>query len=326
MMRDAQRLERDQAGDVRFVSLVHLYNSCATPKEMTAYVAALNKLMNSLSWGREPAKLTPLDAAGTVLSFRLADFGWTQERWKLIEDAYPPALAHSVAPDVSKVSGSKAVIVNGDWLAAAAGETPLYYQLLGIPPKLSEFAAINGTNIEADIRAGSVRRIAVSASTVTRGNRLIERHPGSRAGLWLVYDFATSTGEQNIFQRPLAFKPDEIRALLELPNGFYAFALFDANGNRIDRVLPGIEKPYAGVQANAVEPTTKAGNNCLACHTRGLVEAKDDFRGAGPVDIGSTPMLADRRAALPLFGTDSENALLMLGGTDRYRSALSGGS
>jgi hypothetical protein len=34
-------------------------------------------------------------------------------------------------------------------------------------------------------------------------------------------------------------------------------------------------------------------------------------------------MPADRRAALPLFGTDSENALLMLSGTDRYRAAAS---
>ena len=331
MMRDAQRLERDQGRDVRFISLVHLYNACATPAEMTAYGAALNKLMNSLSWASEPVKLTPLDAAGTVLSFRLADFGWDAQRWTLVEKAYPPALVHAVAPDVLKTAGSKAVIVNGDWLAAAAGETPLYYELLGLPQKLSALAKMNGTDVDADIRAGSVRRIAIRESAVTRGNRLIERHPGSRAGMWLVYDFSTSTGDQNIFDHPLGpktatkakspFKPDQIRALIELPNGFYGFALFDAQGNRIDRVLPGIEKPYAGVEADAVEPATKAGNNCFACHTEGLVETKDDFRAAGPLDISSAPMPADRRASLPLFGTDSENALLMLGGTDRYRAA-----
>lgn len=331
LMRDAQHLERDQDKDVRFVSLVHLYNACATPEEMSAYVAALNKLMNSLSWAPEPVKLTPLDAAGTVLSFRLADFGWDSERWALIEKAYPPALIHVVAPDVLKTAGTKAVIVNGDWLAAAAGDTPLYYDLLGIPQKLSALAEKNDTKLEADIHAGSVRRIAVRESAVTRGNRLIERHPGSRAGLWLAYDFATSTGAQNIFDHPLGpksatkasapFKPDEVRALFALPNGFYAFALYDAEGNRIDRVLPGIEKLYAGDEADAVEPTTKAGSNCFACHTRGLVEAKDDFRPAGPIDISSAPMPADRRTALPLFGTDSENTLLMLGGTDRYRAA-----
>jgi mono/diheme cytochrome c family protein len=331
LMRDAQRLERDQGKDVRFISLVHLYNACATPDEMTAYVAALNKLMNSLSWAPDPVKLTALDAAGTVLSFRLSDFGWDAARWAAIERGYPAALVHTVAADVLKTAGSKAVIVNGDWLAAAAGETPLYYDLLGIPQKLSAFATMNGTKIDSDIRAGSVRRIAVRESAVTRGNRLIERHPGDRGGLWLVYDFATSSGAQNIFDHPLGpksathaaspFKADEVRALFALPNGFYAFALYDADGNRIDRVLPGIEKAYAGDEADAVEPTTKAGTNCFSCHTDGLVATKDDFRPAGPIDISSTPMPADRRSALPLFGTDSENALLMLGGTDRYRAA-----
>ncbi len=331
LMRDAQRLERDQGKDVRFISLTHLYNSCATAAEMTAYGSALNKLMNSLSSVPDTAKLTPLDAAGTVLSFRLTDFGWDAARWRMIEKAYPPALIHAVAPDVVKTAGSEAVIVNGDWLAAAAGETPLYYALVGVPAKLSELAKLNGTNIDANIRSGSVRRIAISESAVTRGNRLIERHPGSKGGLWLVYDFATSTSEQNVFEHPQGpksattakspFRPDQIRALFTLPNGFYAFALFDADGNRIDRVLPGIEKPYAGVEADAVEPTTKSGINCFACHTEALVQAKDDFRGAGPVDISAAPMPPERRAALPLFGTDSENALLMLGGTDRYRAA-----
>jgi hypothetical protein len=331
LMGGAQRLERDQGRDVRFISLVHFYNACATAEEMSAYAAALNKLLNGLSRAPEPMKLTSLDAAGTVLSFRLADLGWTAAQWRLIESAYPQALVHAVAPDVLQTSGSKAVIVNGDWLAAAAGETPLYYELLDIPQKLGDLGNTNGTKIEANIKSGSVRRIAVRESVVTRGNRLIERHPGDRAGLWIAYDFSTSTGQQNIFDHPLGpkaavnasspFKPDEVRAMFALRNGFYAFALYDADGNRIDRVLPGIEKPYSGEVADGVEPLTKAGASCFACHTQGLVPAKDDFRAAGPVDLSSAPMPADRRTALPLFGTDSENALLMLGGTDRYRAA-----
>ena len=143
MMRDAQHLERDQGQDVRFISLVHLYNACATPQEMTAYAQALNKLMNSLSWAAEPVKLASLDTAGTVLSFRLAQFGWDAKHWNLIERAYPPALVHAVADDVARVAGTKVAIVNGDWLAAATAEAPLYYDLLGIPGTLAELAKLN---------------------------------------------------------------------------------------------------------------------------------------------------------------------------------------
>jgi mono/diheme cytochrome c family protein len=330
MMRDAQRLERDQGKDVRFISLVHLYNACATPGEMAAYGQALNKLMNSLSWMPEPVKLTALDAAGTVLSFRMADFGWTDRQWHLIEHAYPRALMHAVADDVARTATTKLVLVNGDWLAAAAAETPLYYDLLGIPETLAKLAKLNATDIDKDIRTSAARRTAIRTSAVTRANRLIERHPGVRGGFWLVYDFATSAGQQDVFDHPLGpksatdskapFKPDEIRVLFALPNGFFAFALFDADGNRIDRVLPGIEKPYAGDEADAVEPATKAGANCFACHTAGLIAARDEFKASVPSDA-SAPPNPDRAAALPLFGADSDNTLLMIGSTDDYRLA-----
>ena len=330
MMRDAQRLERDQGKDVRFISLVHLYNSCVTPGDMAAYAQALNKLMNSLSRAGEPVKLTPLDAAGTVFSFRLTDFGWDAHHWALIEAAYPKALVRDVAKNVIATAGTKIVIVNGDWLAAAATETPLYYDLLGIPAKLADLAKSNGVDIERDIDTDAVRRIAVRSSAVTRANRLIERHPGARGGLWLVYDFATSAGDQDIFEHPegpkstksgtTPFKPDQIRAVFMLPNGFYAFALYNAAGNRIDRVLPGLEKPYAGVEAEAVEPTTRAGGRCFSCHTQGLIAARDDFNAPPLAGASATPSRA-REAVRRLFGTDSENALLMVGSTDRYRLA-----
>jgi len=329
MMRDAQRLERDQGGDVRFITLAHLDNACATPAEMSAYTEALNKLMNSLSSSGEPVKLTPLNAGGTIFSFRMADFGWDAGRWKLIERAYPSALAHPIAADVLKTAGTKVPIVDGDWLAAAAGEAPLYYELLGVPKKLADLAKLNSVDIERSIKTAAARRIAVASSAVTRGNRLIERHPGARGGLWLVYDFATSAGDQNIFEHPQGpesalfaqtpFKPDEIRAIYVLPNGFFAFALYDATGNRIDRVLPGIEKPYAGVESDAIEPTTKSGVKCFACHSDGLVEAKDEFKTAFDA---SAPVSPSRRAALRLFGTDSENMLLMIGSRDRYHLAV----
>ena len=86
------------------------------------------------------------------LSFRLSEFGWDAGHWELIQRAYPPTLVHTVADDVAKTANTKVAIVNGDWLAAATAETPLYYALLGLPAKLSEFAKMNATNIDQNIR------------------------------------------------------------------------------------------------------------------------------------------------------------------------------
>ncbi|MBA2124873.1 hypothetical protein DLM45_01365 [Hyphomicrobium methylovorum] len=329
MLRDAQRLERDQGGDVRFISLVHLYNACTSDADMAAYGQALNKLINGVSHASRPVKLTSLDAAGTVYSFRLADIGWTPERWERIARSYPPTLVRPFDDAITKTAGTNVAIVNGDWLAATI-EAPLYYELLDTPAKLSDLAEANGVDIAADIKSGAARRIARRTSAVTRANRLIERHPGARGGLWLVYDFATATGDQDIFEHPHGpksasdnpepFRHDEVRVIYTLPNGFYAYALFDAQGHRVDRVLPGIEKLYAGAEADAIEPTTRAGGKCQACHTQGLVAAIDEFKSAGPTDA-SAPRSPIRATALPLYATDSENALLMLGGTENFQAA-----
>ena len=332
LVRDALKIERDGSKDFRFISLAHLYNACATPAEMSAYRQALIKLLNGLSWSPEPAKLMPLDAAGTVLALKLSEFGWLAGHWELIQRAYPKSLLRPIADDVKKSAGAAIPLVNGDWLASAASEPPLYYALLGLPQKLSELAKMNGVDIDQNIKSAGARRAVVRTSEITRGNRLVERHPGGRGGFWMGYDFATSTGDQDLFERPLGprpsnvmktpFKPDAIRSFFALPNGFLAFALFDAAGNRIDRVLPGIEKPFDGNDGAALDPATKSGADCMACHNRGVIAPKDELRPYAT--SGASTLPADvRDAALTLTSSDSETLLLASGDNDRYRQALS---
>lgn len=334
LMREAQLAERDEASDVRFISLVHLYNACATPAEMKGYAEALNKLINGLSWSAEPIKLTPLDATGTLFSFKLSDIGWRKEQWTEIASQYPQTLVRKIDPEIVRIAGTAMPVFNGDWFAATVTAPPLYYGLLGLPANLTELARMNGVDIDSNIRKSAVRRILVTKSEVTRANRMIERHPGTRGGFWLVYDFATSNGAQDLITYPLgpksatgaraAFKPDEIRVIFALPNGFLAYALFNAAGNRIDRVLPGIERPYAGIEAGSPEPNTEAAQSCYACHTSGIIGARDEFRPFVDTQTGATPSEA-RSAAVPLFGSDSENALLIAGDVDRYLAALAKG-
>lgn len=331
LVREAQRLERDGVKDLRFISLAHLHNGCASGEELSGYRQALTKLLNSLSWAPEHAALTALDTDGTLYAFRLADLGWVAEHWEQLQRKYPDVLPNPVPEDVQVRAGTTRPVMNGDWLTAAASEAPMYYDLLRLPTTLTALAKLNGVDIAQNIRNVSVRRAALRTSAVTRGNRLAERHAGSVGGFWLIYDFATSADEQDIFARPhgpkatptskTPFKPDQVRAIFTLPNGFQAFALFDAAGNRLDRVLAGIEKPFSGDQAGTNEPGTTAGVQCFACHVDAIQALKDQFRTYAIFE--PSVMANDLRAsALPYFPSDSEMALLISGDNERYHNAL----
>ena len=331
LVREAQRLERDGVKDLRFISLAHLHNGCASGEELSGYRQALTKLLNSLSWAPEHAALTALDTEGTLFALRLADLGWVAEHWEQLQRRYPDVLPNPVPEDVQVRAGTTRPVMNGDWLTATASQAPMYYDLLRLPTTLEALAKLNGVDISQNIRNASVRRAALRTSAITRGNRLAERHAGAVGGFWLIYDFATSSNEQDVFARPhgpkatpyskTPFRPDQVRTIFTLPNGFQAFALFDAAGNRLDRVLAGIEKPFTGDQAATNEPGTTVGVQCFACHVDAIQGLKDRFRTYA---IFEPSVMANgvRVTALPYFPSESEMSLLISGDNERYHNAL----
>lgn len=324
---EALRAEREGARDLRFVSLVTLHNACVPGGELAAARQSITKLLNGLSWGAAPVKLTAVDPDGTLLSFRLADLGWVAGHWETLQRAYPKALVMPLSEKTRSLGGAANPVVRGDWLADAVSDAKLYYQLLGTPQTLAELARMNGVDIDHNIRTQRARRAIVRQSDVTRGNRLAERHPGARGGFWLMYDFASSSGDQDLFERPLGprsggivrapFKPDIQRVIFALPNGFLAYALYDASGNRIDRVPPGIEKPaYAGAGERG-----SGGGGCFSCHGEGIRSVRDDYRAFASADTAQAGKEV-REAALQLAATDGELVLLRDADNERYRNAL----
>ncbi len=332
MIEEALRIERDGAKDLRFISLVNLYNACASTEELAAYRQAVTKLLNSLSWSQSSHKLTPLDPNGMVLAFRLAEFGWVSGHWDVIEQRYPKAFVIPLSDKTKSAAGSNNPIVRADWLADAASNMQFYYQLIGMPQKLSDLAKMNALDVDYNLRIARARRAVVRDSAITHGNRLVERHPGARGGFWLTYDFATSSGDQDLFEHPLGpkssslirapFKHDNIRSLFALPNGFNAFAIFDGSGNRIDHVLPGVEKPvYAGAEGGNL--SSRASAKCFSCHNNGLWPVRDAYRAR----VNAVPVTSSKEvheAALQLSGIDSEFQLLQDGDNEKYRNALRG--
>ncbi len=322
---------KDDARDLRFLSLANIYNTCVSSNDMSGFRVAIVKLLNSLSWNSEPVHVTPLGDDGAVLGFKLSDLGWVSGHWDILQRIYPRGLVSTIPDDVKTAMATEVAVFQADWFADAASKPPLYYALLGIPAKLSELAKINGLDIEQNIKTARARRAVIRQSDVTRGNRLAERHPGARGTFWLSYDFATSSGDQDLFDHPLGpkasnvarspFKPDLIRSIFALPNGLLGFALFDTSGNRIDRVPPGVEKPLTAGDDSASRQTSRAGANCFECHTQGIKPVRDDLKAQLAADKFTGPKDV-REAALQLTAQDSDILQFSDGDEERYANAL----
>jgi hypothetical protein len=126
---------------------------------------------------------------------------------------------------------------------------------------------------------------------------VIERHAlaPERGALWITYDFSSNAGTSNIFLHPLDFVPSSGELLFHLPNGFPAFMIVDAGGNRIDTA------PTNAVQDSAASDLLmENGISCLSCHVAyGLEYATDQVRDASLGAGFSAPDLARIQALYP---------------------------
>ncbi len=313
------------ARELRFITLAHLANACATPAEMESYRQALSKILNSLSWGSQPIAPVAIDEAKTILAFKLSDIGWVDEHWNALARAEPKAHATDLAAKL-KAPAANPRPIRGDWLAFAATSPPLYAELLGLPPTLDETARLLGINRRSDTIDGRGMRAGLKTSSITRGPRVIERHQADTRRFWLTHDFADSLGEHDIFERPLGgirgapdkaqFRDEGQRLIFSLPNGFFAFGLYEPDGHRIDQLPQRLE-----LDAPRSAGATLAAQSCLSCHTAGLKTFTDQMRG----HLGSDKFTGPRDVKdLALAHYDTQNDWVRVLDEDgyRYRRAL----
>ncbi len=297
------------ANELRFVSLAHLANACASTLELDGYRQALAKLLNSLSWGAQPVALTPIDAAKSVFAFKLADIGWVAEHWDALARAEPKAIALDLNGQNLPPNANPRPI-RGDWLAFAASQSPFYAELLGLPPTLDELSRLLGIAKDSEPGAGRSMRGGIKSSLLTRGPRVIERFQADNRRLWIVNDFIDGIGERDIFERPLGgirgtpergqYRADGRRAIFTLPNCFLGYTVVEPDGRRIDAVTPRLEIDAAHSPGPSV-----AGLSCISCHAGGLKPFTDGVRSHVASDrfAGGKEI---RDAALAAYDTGNE--------------------
>jgi hypothetical protein len=312
-----------QSHNIRFLTLGHLWASCASEKQLAIYRQALGKLVNSLSRGSQPVSLPAIDENGTLLKLDLVQLGWDAASWERLVGVYPYAAGARVSPQSSLVraTGTSVPVLRGDWMAFAASRAPLYYELLGLPDTSGALHASLAVDTRANLESGKAKRVGVRSSSVTGPGRLIERHPLPHGALWTAYDLARPRSRQDLIDslvRP-ASRPrpqhDAALTLFTLPNGFYAAFVADADGKRTDKVARTIVRDPSFPRRDVM-----VGLSCLSCHAGGVADVSGEIhhhsRSSGKIEtLGRGKVVASTPTAREL-------ALLLAMDNQRYHAAM----
>ncbi len=318
----AAQEERRRQG-MRYVTLTHFYNACASDADMARYRQGVVKLLNSLSRTPDVLKMRTIDPQQTIIALNLADLDWSAEDWARIAGLYPYGMQPDVPAydTVAAITGTKLPWVRGDWLAFTASRPPLYYDLLKLPETFAELERLEGVDVKADIETFLARRAGFQKSGVSKHNRLIERHAIRTGYFWTSYDFKGDKPAQSLFVHPLgpygpdAFKHDGGETIFSLPNGFQGYYLNTNDGERLVKgpteiVLDDSQRDRA--VTNAI--------SCFGCHNQGIRQATDDIRAqvlrdrSFPEDV--------RKKVDALYAPHEEMKTLLDKDAERFRKAM----
>ncbi|RKU31575.1 hypothetical protein C6499_04205 [Candidatus Poribacteria bacterium] len=290
----------------RYFSMTHLYNAGEGTETLHLYRTALSKLINSLSWGSNVINPVAIDPEETLFYIDLRDYDWDRsEAWRDIEAVYPYRIDYDAEADpllfekltvLRENTETDVPFVHVDWFLATASLPPLYHSILGLPETDRELERSLGIDVARNLRSAPgvrVWRAGFNDSGVSNHNRVVERHKSPHGAYWKSYDFAGSSGKQNVYTHPLSFQPDGGEIVFHLPNGLQAYLIVDADGTRID-VAPTsiVSNPQASF------PEVHNGLSCIGCHTEGMKPFTDTVRAS---ILGEKNPAYDKEQALRLY-------------------------
>jgi len=292
---------------MRYLTLTNFYNACARDDEMRRMRNGATMLLNSLSRAPQTTRTSAIGTAGSIIAFNLDDLGWSPEDWDTLAAAYP----YGVRPKSRTFDQIKAKTktplpyLRADWFAAAASSPPLYYKLLDLPEMLSDLQRDLGVDAGQNMANGNVMRAGIGKPTVSRYNRVIERHAVGAGYLWMTFDFDGTDTKQTVKERPLGpggdlgFEHDMNAVIFSLPNGMNAYFLGNEEGKRIDAAPAEILHDEASPRRPVI-----ASLSCISCHAKGVRDAVDEVRAH--VESSSNYSFAKRDEALQMYVPQSE--------------------
>lgn len=290
---------------LRFLSLAHLHNGCVRFETLAAYRQAIVRLFNSLSWKPDPIAVPPIDVSRTLFKINLNDLGWLPEHWERImrSGADPLGLTPVLPVAARQPFGTTVPVARADWFAETVLNSPLYYDVLGLPGTGPEILKILQIDATGSLESGRGLRVGVKPSMFASQPSLLERLSGRTGAFWQAYHrFARDAAvDLPAFVDMSVSEPVPLQAsriMFTLPNGLPAFYVVGQRGDRLDSLPPEIALP-----SSATHGEIRGGLDCLACHRSGPAE-RDTANLPRPA---ADAIASDRRAvagALRRIGID----------------------
>jgi len=293
ILADLETMDRRTRRFQRYFSLAHLHNAGLGDEELQTYRNALNKLVNSLSWGSKIVNPVAIDPLKTVLRIDLRWYVWDATIWNRILQEYPYGILEDTTAARAASVGmlTKVPVIRADWFVATASRAPLYYDVLQLPASVTEVEKLLRVDAIADIQQERVARAAFNGSGISRFNRILERHDSAHGMYWRTYDFDEPPAnlgdrlngnlvpdQRNVFAFPLGpaglaefpFKHAGGEAIFALPNGMHAYYIMNANNNRLDKAPQAIVS-----DPKRPDRAVEAGVSCMSCHVTGIIPKSD---------------------------------------------------
>jgi hypothetical protein len=303
---------------LRYLSLAGHADAGACPEELSRNRLGVVRLLNAVSRG--PVTVAPrvTGPADSVIAIDLRDYGFTSpivvegtayaDGWEALigESPFAVELAGEQATPVALATGTRVPVLGSDAFLLAASNGPLYYALLGVPATLGELRASLGLESELDPAASGALRTAVQFSRILRpaGNlRVLDRYTIANGIYWE----ATAIDAGLFLSDPLHAQPDAQRLIMySLPNDIFAFAIYDAEGQRR-------ESAELVIDSNRDDFIAHAFDSCSNCHWNGAIPGTEAARDIilSHADQFEPDVVAAYRAApsdaerLELFSADS---------------------
>jgi len=178
---------------------------------------------------------------------------------------------------LAKATGSQIPVARLDWwlsVAAVANDTGAgYYDWLGVGKKEADFDDLGGVDAKKARALQKEIGALVSRSTVTLNNRGLERVPAITGYKWKSRDYLKSTDAKNALRLLDGdIQEDASEQYLTLPNGLFAFALFNGKGERQDAAPDTIASDG---KAPGTDRRVRNGISCVRCHAEGIRPIND---------------------------------------------------